>query len=117
MPNWYDDEGNCHFDVNGVPCYESPKGSICGVRSTKTMKKTNKKIDKKAIQDTQGTKTMKKTNKKIDKKAIQDTQGTKKADALLTEKLKALLKSLKDLKKELKKVKLPKKIKTPQTGK
>jgi len=88
MPNWYDDEGNCHFDVNGVPCYESPKGSICGVRSTKTMKKTNKKIDK---------------------KAIQDAQATKNADALLTKKLKALLKGLRALKKELKKIKLSRK--------
>ena len=24
MPNWSDDNGNCHFEVNGVPCYESP---------------------------------------------------------------------------------------------
>ena len=24
MPNWNDDNGNCHFEVNGVPCYQSP---------------------------------------------------------------------------------------------
>lgn len=26
MPNWSDDEGRCHFEVNGVPCYQSPVG-------------------------------------------------------------------------------------------
>lgn len=26
MPNWSDDEGRCHFDVNGVPCYQSDVG-------------------------------------------------------------------------------------------
>ena len=26
MPSWYDDEGRCHFEVNGVPCYQSPVG-------------------------------------------------------------------------------------------
>lgn len=24
MPNWSDDEGRCHYSVNGVPCYQSP---------------------------------------------------------------------------------------------
>ncbi len=24
MPNWSDENGNCHFEVNGIPCYESP---------------------------------------------------------------------------------------------
>ncbi len=24
MPNWSDDNGNCHFEVNGIPCYQSP---------------------------------------------------------------------------------------------
>ncbi len=24
MPNWSDENGNCHFEVNGVPCYQSP---------------------------------------------------------------------------------------------
>jgi len=26
MPSWSDDEGRCHFDVDGEPCYLSSKG-------------------------------------------------------------------------------------------
>lgn len=26
MPNWSDNEGNCHFDVDGTPCYLSETG-------------------------------------------------------------------------------------------
>ena len=26
MPNWSDDEGRCHFEVDGVPCYQSDVG-------------------------------------------------------------------------------------------
>ena len=26
MPSWSDDAGNCHFDVNGTPCYLSKTG-------------------------------------------------------------------------------------------
>ena len=24
MPNWSDENGNCHFEVNEIPCYQSP---------------------------------------------------------------------------------------------
>jgi hypothetical protein len=27
-PNWSDDEGRCHFEVDGVPCYQSDKGCL-----------------------------------------------------------------------------------------
>ena len=26
MPNWSDDDGRCHFEVDGIRCYESPIG-------------------------------------------------------------------------------------------
>lgn len=26
MPSWTDDEGRCHYSVNGVPCYRSTTG-------------------------------------------------------------------------------------------
>jgi hypothetical protein len=36
MPNWSDDEGRCHFTVNGVPCHESPVG--CPMHAAKVKK-------------------------------------------------------------------------------
>lgn len=36
MPNWSDDEGRCHFEVNGVPCYQSPVG--CPMHAVKEPK-------------------------------------------------------------------------------
>ncbi len=42
MPSWSDENGNCHFEVNGVPCYQSPDkcpmhgGSTAKSSKTKT---------------------------------------------------------------------------------
>lgn len=42
MPNWSDDEGRCHFDVNGVPCYQSPTG--CQMHEVKQPKRKRHQV-------------------------------------------------------------------------
>lgn len=48
MPNWSDDEGNCHFTVNGVPCYQSPVGCpmhAAKVKATRTRASTVLRVE------------------------------------------------------------------------
>lgn len=42
MPNWSDDEGRCHFNVDGVPCHQS--GTGCPTHRVKPTKKTSKQV-------------------------------------------------------------------------
>lgn len=46
MPSWSDDEGRCHYTVEGVPCYRSEAG--CPMHGIETRAKASrKKITKK----------------------------------------------------------------------
>jgi len=45
MPNWSDDEGRCHYSVNGVPCYQSPVGCpMHGSEKPKPKRKSKVKL-------------------------------------------------------------------------
>lgn len=43
MPNWSDDAGNCHFDVDGVPCHES--GTGCPMHRAKPTPKSKRRTE------------------------------------------------------------------------
>lgn len=45
MPNWSDDEGRCHFEVKGVPCYQSPVGCPAHGGSTPNPKRPTPRVE------------------------------------------------------------------------
>lgn len=50
MPSWSDDEGRCHFDVDGEPCYQSAKGCpMHAAPASKKLKRTYTRAEVEAL--------------------------------------------------------------------